>query len=623
MPNNSGNGNVMVERSRVVAKVSSAFCRASIRRRLIDSMRCGASNFRHRRSASEEVLKPQEKSKIDAEKLYITIPKNNEASKDNAYVQTNSISKDPGVQSLEQEHKSVDSEPLGELLTNDRVPDRIPDRQSSKNNPEDQEWNRLVDCLITGSKECKARPGAMVQEIMTTEEEDEIEKVERKIKIFNELQSVVQMLQFGNENAQEKAAMDVRRLAKDDAQARVTLAMLGAIPPLVGMLDSPEQNKQISALFALLNLAIGNNLAVLPGVEMPILALFLVQPVLLCSSILKCFEPTPKDDVFCSSLCCYGRYNKSCSFWIKVNSCNVIIILKSVDKDILVNKAAIVKAGAVHKMVNLLQGSNESVTEAVVADFLSLSALDVNKPVIGSSGAIPFLVNVMQHGSSQGRKDALRALYNLSICHTNAGLIVGTNAVDFLLNTVEDMDVTEKVLGILSNLAATEDGRKAIGKASEAFPILVDVLNWADAPKCQEKAAYILMIMAHNSWSHRQAMVESGMVSSLLELTLLGTTLAQKRASRILECLREDRSRRTTPISAPITGQHTDIEAINKDENGDHMSEERRVVKRLVQQSLQHNMQRIIKRANLPQDFAPSDRFKSLMATSSSKSLPF
>lgn len=52
------------------------------------------------------------------------------------------------------------------------------------------------------------------------------------------------------------------------------------------------------------------------------------------------------------------------------------------------------------------------------------------------------------------------------------------------------------------------------------------------------------------------------------------------------------------------------------------LSEERWAVKELVQQSLESNMRRIVKRANLPPDFAPSDHFKSLTATASSKSLP-
>jgi hypothetical protein len=48
-------------------------------------------------------------------------------------------------------------------------------------------------------------------------------------------------------------------LCKEDGKARVTLSMLGAIPPLVGMLDLEDFECQIDALYALLNLGIGND----------------------------------------------------------------------------------------------------------------------------------------------------------------------------------------------------------------------------------------------------------------------------------------------------------------------------------------------------------------------------
>lgn len=95
---------------------------------------------------------------------------------------------------------------------------------------------------------------------------DETEaETRRKIEAFEELQRAVGSLQTGDgDNAgadrRKEAAGEVRRLAKDDVEARETLAMLGAIPPLVEMLDSPDPDFQIAALYALLNIGIGNDL---------------------------------------------------------------------------------------------------------------------------------------------------------------------------------------------------------------------------------------------------------------------------------------------------------------------------------------------------------------------------
>jgi len=310
-----------------------------------------------------------------------------------------------------------------------------------------------------------------------------------------------------------------------------------------------------------------------------------------------------------------------------------------------------VKIGTVHKMLKLIESSDadSSVAEAIVANFLGLSALDSNKLIIGSSGAIPFLVSTLKNldasktaseSQSQVKQDALRALYNLSICQSNVSVVLETDLVWFLVSAIVDMEVSERCLAILSNLVSTPEGRKAISGVSDAIPILVDVLSWTDSPECQEKASYVLMIMAHRAYGDRRAMIEAGVVSSLLELTLVGTTLAQKRASRILECLRVDKGKQVSGsyaatlnlgVSAPIYGGSSSSDGgggggkglLVEEEDGTLMSEEKKAVKQLVQQSLQNNMIKIVKRANLRQDFVPPAQIASLTSSSTSKSLPF
>ncbi|GMJ15839.1 hypothetical protein like AT4G31890 [Hibiscus trionum] len=400
------------------------------------------------------------------------------------------------------------------------------------------------------------KPEKLVDLLNLAEAESDAETT-KKVQALEELKRLVKEVQMENEENKRVAASRVRLLTKEDPENRVTLAMLGTIPPLVAMLDSEDSDSQIAALYALLNLGIGNDQ----------------------------------------------------------------------------NKAAIVKAGAVHKMLKLIGSPNEpsqAVSDAIVANFLGLSALDSNKPIIGSSGAIPFMVKTLKvldkESGSQARHDALRALYNLSISSSNISFILeaGLNLIPFLLNALGEMDVSERILAILSNVVSTPEGRKSISVAPEAFPILVDVLNWIDSPGCQEKASYILMVMAHKACGDRRAMIEAGIVSSLLELTLLGSMLAQKRASRILEVLRIDKGNTSAAVSAPIYGASTNQygkECLVEEEG--MMSEERKAVKQLVQQSLQNNMKRIVNRANLPQDFVPSEHLKSLTASSTSKSLPF
>lgn len=92
--------------------------------------------------------------------------------------------------------------------------------------------------------------------LAVTESCVETKKKEETLEI---LKRVVRDLQVEAEAA--AAASEVRLLAKDDTEVRVTLAMLGVIPPLVSMIDDDLhiENAQIASLYALLNLGIGNN----------------------------------------------------------------------------------------------------------------------------------------------------------------------------------------------------------------------------------------------------------------------------------------------------------------------------------------------------------------------------
>lgn len=98
-------------------------------------------------------------------------------------------------------------------------------------------------------------------------EEDEEEEVRKKVEALEELKKAVKKLQGNSSSSQNgndlinviEGAKEIRKLTKDDSEARTTLALLGAIPPLVALLDSPDLSSQIAALYALLNLGIGND----------------------------------------------------------------------------------------------------------------------------------------------------------------------------------------------------------------------------------------------------------------------------------------------------------------------------------------------------------------------------
>lgn len=90
-----------------------------------------------------------------------------------------------------------------------------------------------------------------------SEKEEEEEEVKKKVEALEDLKRVVKRLQCDDDVL--GGAKEVRKLTKEDSKARTTLSLLGAIPPLVGMLDSDDVDFQIASLYALLNLGIGND----------------------------------------------------------------------------------------------------------------------------------------------------------------------------------------------------------------------------------------------------------------------------------------------------------------------------------------------------------------------------
>jgi len=98
-------------------------------------------------------------------------------------------------------------------------------------------------------------------DVETMKKEEALEVLKR---VVRELQSAAAAREDNDDGGDCRkkitAASEVRLLAKEDSEARVTLAMLGAIPPLVSMIDDSRiVDAQIASLYALLNLGIGND----------------------------------------------------------------------------------------------------------------------------------------------------------------------------------------------------------------------------------------------------------------------------------------------------------------------------------------------------------------------------
>lgn len=125
------------------------------------------------------------------------------------------------------------------------VSDIVKERQAAKPTRSNAKSEKLLDLLRLESPESEP-------------------ETRKKEEVLEEFKRAVKKLQDEDLGKRRAAASRVRFLAKEDAEARGTLALLGAIPPLVGMLDLEDDESKIASLYALLNLGIGNDMYVFP-----------------------------------------------------------------------------------------------------------------------------------------------------------------------------------------------------------------------------------------------------------------------------------------------------------------------------------------------------------------------
>lgn len=282
------------------------------------------------------------------------------------------------------------------------------------------------------------------------------------------------------------------------------------------------------------------------------------------------------------------------------------------------NKALMVEAGIFSKLPKDINILDESIRHQFTELLMLLSSLANTPFPLSSSEIVPFLVGILETDSSnvETKQSCLGALHNLSTMLDNAGDLVSNGVVDTLLKLSSIKELSEKALATLGNLVVTLMGKKAMENSSMVPESLIEILTWDEKPKCQELSSYILMILAHQSSDQREKMANSGIVPVLLEVALLGSSLAQKRALKLLQWFKDERQVKMGPHSGPQTARF----AFGSPLNSQEAQQGKKMMKNLVKQSLHKNMEMITRRASASGD---SSKIKALIISTSSKSLPY
>ncbi|BFG27913.1 hypothetical protein CerSpe_141870 [Prunus speciosa] len=286
------------------------------------------------------------------------------------------------------------------------------------------------------------------------------------------------------------------------------------------------------------------------------------------------------------------------------------------------NKALMAEAGIFSKLPKDINILDEPTRHQFAELLLLLSSLANTQFPLSSLETLPFLVGIIESGTSsiETKETCLGALYNLSTMLDTAGNLVSNGVVEALLNLSSIKELSEKALATLGNLVVTLMGKKAMENSAAVPESLIEILTWEDKPKCQELSSYILMILAHQSSDQRVKMANSGIVPTLLEVALLGSSLAQKRALKLLQWFKDERQAKMGPHSGPQTARFAIGSPLGSPVNPREAQQGKKMMKNLVKQSLYKNMEMITRRASASGD---SSKLKSLIISTSSKSLPY
>ncbi|OEL33888.1 hypothetical protein BAE44_0005094 [Dichanthelium oligosanthes] len=288
------------------------------------------------------------------------------------------------------------------------------------------------------------------------------------------------------------------------------------------------------------------------------------------------------------------------------------------------NKVHIVKAGLLKKLPQLMDDKDLSRSQQLALLLLSVSSLANTDFPLSVSELLPFLVTTLSADDvpADTKLPCLAALRNLSTKLEHARDVVSGGAVRALLMLVlADRKTSEAALSMLGELAATSAaGKRAMEKDEAAPRALLEAMTWHESARCQEHATYLVMVLAHGSRALRREMRQLGVVQALLEVSLLGSPLAQRRAAKVLQWFKEGGQRRIRAHSGPrMEGTSSCHDDDDVGDGGQEAKDRWDTVDKIVKQSLDRNMKSILRRATASVDLT---NVKLLVTSSSSKSLP-
>lgn len=219
---------------------------------------------------------------------------------------------------------------------------------------------------------------------------------------------------------------------------------------------------------------------------------------------------------------------------VQTNAAAAVVNL-SLEKE---NKVRIVRSGIVLPIIDVLRGGmSEEAREHAAGAIFSLALDDGNKTAIGVLGALQPLLHALRSESERARCDSALALYHLSMVQSNRSKLVQLGAVPTLLSVVRNGDMTGRVMLVLCNLAACDEGRSAMLDGN-AVEVLVRLLAELESESTRENCVAALYSLSHGSLRFKALAREARAGEVLREVADKGSERMKEKARKVLVAMR-------------------------------------------------------------------------------------
>ena len=298
------------------------------------------------------------------------------------------------------------------------------------------------------------------------------------------------------EDAHEAAAAALEAMTLECVDNQLALLRVGAITPLVALLGSEHEESQVHASGALLHAAAPLTELSRVSVVRPLVALLDVR---------------------------------NASAQMKAAELLAILAARST-----AHRTTVARASAIPSLVRLLgDGRNVKTTQVHSAAALcELARAAENRELVVSAGGVEPLVGMLTSASVEAQSRACAAVFHLSPLTSTQQRVVGAGGILPLVKLLASghLEAARGAAGTLWHVAAHAENKVAIVKAGAIVP-LVTLLARTDSPEAQEAAAGVLAALAKEKGAAKRAICNTGGLAPLIELLSAGTPTAQKHAA--------------------------------------------------------------------------------------------